>query len=93
MATSNALRAIQDAVDDLSNVLIGAGSQVGLKRSTGELLENIVTPLTKSVINKDPEWQRSMEVRIPMGRLGEVDEVVEAAIRLPRLDSNCQGIA
>jgi len=93
MATSNALRAIQDAVDDLSNVLIGAGSQVGLKRSTGELLENIVTPLTKSVINKDPEWQRSMEVRIPMGRLGEVDEVVEAAICLPRLDSNCQGIA
>ena len=57
---------------------------MGLERSTKKRImpENIITPLTKSVINKDPEWQRSMEVRIPMGRLGEVDEVVGAAIHL-----------
>jgi len=43
---------------------------------------DIITPLTKSIIDKDPERRRSMEARIPMGRLGEVDEVVGAAIYL-----------
>lgn len=43
---------------------------------------DIITPLTKSVIDKDPERRRSMEARIPMGRLGEVDELVGAAIYL-----------
>jgi NAD(P)-dependent dehydrogenase (short-subunit alcohol dehydrogenase family) len=43
---------------------------------------DIMTPLTRSVIEKDPKRRMSMEARIPMGRLGEVDEVVGAAIYL-----------
>jgi len=43
---------------------------------------DILTPLTRSVVDKDPERRKRMEARIPMGRLGEVNEVVGAAIYL-----------
>lgn len=43
---------------------------------------DILTPLTRSVVEKDPDRRRRMESRIPMGRLGEVEEVVGAAIYL-----------
>lgn len=43
---------------------------------------DILTPLTRSITDKDPERRKSMEARIPMGRLGEVDEVAGAALYL-----------
>jgi len=43
---------------------------------------DILTALTKSVVDKDPERRRKMESRIPMGRLGEVEELVGAAVYL-----------
>ena len=43
---------------------------------------DILTPLTRSITDKDPERRKSMERRIPMRRLGEVDEVVGAALYL-----------
>lgn len=43
---------------------------------------DIMTALTKSVVDKDPERRKRMESRIPMGRLGEVEELVGAAVYL-----------
>ena len=43
---------------------------------------DILTALTRSVVDKDPERRRRMEARIPMGRLGEVEELVGAAVFL-----------
>jgi len=41
---------------------------------------DIMTELTRSVVEKDPERLRRIQSRIPMERLGEVDELVGAAI-------------
>jgi len=49
---------------------------------------DILTPLTRSMVEKDPERRRRMEARIPMGRLGEVEEVVGAAVYLAS-DASC----
>lgn len=43
---------------------------------------DILTPLTRSMTDKDPVRRKRMEDRIPMGRLGEVDEVAGAALYL-----------
>lgn len=43
---------------------------------------DILTALTRSITDKDPERRKSMETRIPMRRLGEVDEVAGAALYL-----------
>ncbi len=49
---------------------------------------DVLTALTKSVVDKDPERRRKMESRIPMGRLGEVEELVGAAVYLAS-DASC----
>ncbi|MDD5265418.1 MAG: glucose 1-dehydrogenase [Candidatus Bipolaricaulis sp.] len=43
---------------------------------------DILTPLTRSMVDRDPDRRKRMESRIPMGRLGEVEEVAGAAIYL-----------
>lgn len=43
---------------------------------------DILTPLTRSMVDRDPDRRKRMETRIPMRRLGEVEEVTGAAIYL-----------
>ena len=43
---------------------------------------DIMTALTKSCVEKDPERLRRMVERVPMGRLGEIEELVGTAVYL-----------